>query len=213
MSMTNNKTMLIDGLKNDASLVDKTMESELHGNGSCESTPKILFGIGLPYGNPPQANLTQHKPCVMVKEVNAVEENPKEWWYDTGATTHICLDKDMFCSYQKCKSEERLFMGNTDLSKIEGCGKVVLKMTLEYEITLENVKYVPDMRKNLISGTLMSKAGFSIFFESDKLMLKKHGVFVGMGYVQGGLVKMNVMTVLPKIVVTDVSINEKTHVA
>ncbi|CAL9248066.1 unnamed protein product, partial [Arabidopsis halleri] len=128
-----------------------------------------------------QANLTQDDLCAVVTEVNTVEDNPLEWWYDTGATTHICVDKDMFCSYQKCKSEERLLMGNTGSSKIEGYGKVVLKMTSEREITLQNVKHVPDMRKNLISGTLMSKAGFAVIFESDKLVLKKHGVYVGKG--------------------------------
>uniref|UniRef100_A0A1J3H601 Uncharacterized protein n=1 Tax=Noccaea caerulescens TaxID=107243 RepID=A0A1J3H601_NOCCA len=52
------------------------------------------------------------------------------------------------------------------------------------------------MRKNLISGTLMSKAGFATNFESDKLVLKKFGVFIGRGYVKNGLVKMCVTTVL-----------------
>lgn len=127
----------------------------------------------------------------MVSEVNMVGDNQKEWWYDTGATTHICADREMFSTYQKSKSTEQLFMGNSAFSKIIGRGKVVLK-----ELTLQNVKHVPDMRKNLISGTLMSKAGFATNFESDKLMLKKFGVFIGRGYVKNELVKMCVTTVL-----------------
>ncbi|CAA7035407.1 unnamed protein product [Microthlaspi erraticum] len=121
-----------------------------------------------------RAHLTEDDLCAVVTEVNNVEDNPREWWYDTGATIHICNDMDMFSTYQKCNNGERLLMGNTGSSKIEGHGKVVLKMTSGKEITLQNVKHVTDMRKNLISGTLMSKAGFATNFESDKLVLKKH---------------------------------------
>uniref|UniRef100_A0A0D3AGT1 Retrovirus-related Pol polyprotein from transposon TNT 1-94-like beta-barrel domain-containing protein n=1 Tax=Brassica oleracea var. oleracea TaxID=109376 RepID=A0A0D3AGT1_BRAOL len=56
----------------------------------------------------------------MVTEVNVVEgSNSKEWWYDTGATTHICTDRAMFSTNQKSKNQEKLFMGNTAVSKIE----------------------------------------------------------------------------------------------
>ena len=89
-------------------------------------------------------------------------------------------------------------MGNVSQSKIEGIGKVVLKMTSGMEVSLTNVKHVPDMRKNLISGSLMSKHGFGINFESDQLILRKNGVFIGKGFVKSGLVKMCVMTVLTK---------------
>ncbi|CAA7016851.1 unnamed protein product [Microthlaspi erraticum] len=90
----------------------------------------------------------------------------------------------------------RTTQGSGGMTQIEGHGKVVLKMTSGKEITLQNVKHVTDMRKNLISGTLMSKAGFATNFESDKLVLKKHGVYLGKGYVKDGLVKMCVMPVI-----------------
>ncbi|KAK6140967.1 hypothetical protein DH2020_025285 [Rehmannia glutinosa] len=34
----------------------------------------------------------------VVFEANMVD-NPREWWIDTGATRHICADKEMFSSY------------------------------------------------------------------------------------------------------------------
>src|SRR5690606_8458852 len=91
-----------------------------------------------------QANLTEEDLVAVVTEVNVVENNnAKEWWYDTGATTHICTDKAMFSTYQKSKTHEKLFMGNIAVSKIEGRGKVILKMTSGHEVTLTNVKHVP----------------------------------------------------------------------
>ena len=97
-----------------------------------------------------QADLTEADLCAVVTEANMVEDNPKEWWYDTGATTHICMDREMFSTYQKCKSEDHVVMENISQSKIESSGKFVLKMTSGMEITLTNVKHVPDMRKNMI---------------------------------------------------------------
>ena len=36
--------------------------------------------------------------CAVILECNMVD-NSKEWWVDTGATRHICANKDMFTSY------------------------------------------------------------------------------------------------------------------
>ena len=41
-----------------------------------------------------------------------------------------------------------MFMGNFATSDIQGQGKVVLKMTYGKELTLKNVLYVPEIRKN-----------------------------------------------------------------
>ena len=125
-----------------------------------------------------QSNLTEADLCDVVTEAHMVEENPKTWWYDTCATTHICTDRDMFSTYQKCKSEDHVKMGNISQSKIKGTGKVVLKMTSGMEIILTNVKHVPNMRKNLIFGSLMSTHSFGIHFESDQLILGKNRVFI-----------------------------------
>ena len=79
-------------------------------------------------------------------------------------------------------------MGNSATSIVEGKGKVVLKLTSGKELTLNEVLYVPDIRKNLVSGSLLSKHGFRMVFESDKVVLTKSGMYVGKGYILGGYV-------------------------
>ena len=89
-------------------------------------------------------------------------------------------------------------MGNSATSEIQGEGKIILKMTSGKELLLNSVLYVPDIRKNLVSGSLLIKHGFRLVFESDKVILSKYGMFVGKGYVVNGMFKLNVMTVKPK---------------
>ena len=52
-----------------------------------------------------------------------------ESWIDTGATLYVCLDKNMFTSFEPVDNMEKLFMGNSTTFEIQGQGKVILKMT------------------------------------------------------------------------------------
>ena len=104
----------------------------------------------------------------IVSEVNLIGFNPREWWIDTGATLHVCSDKNMFTSFELVNSGEKLFMVNSAMSKIQGQGKVILKMTSRKNLTLNNVLYVPEIHENLISGSLLNKHGFRMVFEIDK---------------------------------------------
>ena len=57
---------------------------------------------------------------------------------------------------------EEIFMGNSSSSKVVGKGKVILKMTSSKKLTLNDVLHVPDIRKNLVSCSLLSKNGFKL---------------------------------------------------
>ena len=132
----------------------------------------------------------------VISEVNLVGSNPKEWWIDTGATRHVCSVKMMFSTFEPIETGEKVFMGNSATSDFKGQGKVVLKMTSGKELTLTNVLYVLEIHKNLMSGSLLNSHGFRLVFESDKFVLSKSGMYVGKGYMSGGMWKLNVMTII-----------------
>ncbi|KAL2474842.1 Integrase catalytic domain-containing protein [Abeliophyllum distichum] len=90
----------------------------------------------------------------------------------------------MFSGFDEAE-REKLHMENSATSEIKGHGKVVLKMTSGKELTLNNVLYVLEISKNLVSDSLLSKHGFRMVFESDKVILSKSGMFVGKGYSLG----------------------------
>lgn len=91
---------------------------------------------------------------VVVFEVNLVRSNPKKWWIDIGVTYHVRLDKSLFISFEPIKNRERLFMGNSVTPKIQGRGKVILRMIFGKNLTLNNMLYVLEICKNLVSRYL-----------------------------------------------------------
>ncbi|GJW04962.1 pol polyprotein [Tanacetum coccineum] len=78
---------------------------------------------------------------------------------------------------------------------IKGEGDVILKMGHRERVKLTNVLYVPEIRKNLVSGWLLNKFGFRLVFESDKFVLSKNQMYVGKGYAVDAMFKLNVMVV------------------
>ncbi|XP_073290593.1 uncharacterized protein [Primulina huaijiensis] len=158
-------------------------------------------------GNP-QANVVQERSVpfdfsqldlsAVILEANLVE-NSNEWWVDTGATRHICSNKGMFSTYTP-STGRKLYMGNSATSEVVGTGNVVLKMTSGLEVTLVDALHVPDIRKNLVSGSLLVKHGFRLVFESNKVVLTKSGHFIGKGYLDENLFKLNVMAIRQNVV-------------
>ena len=72
-----------------------------------------------------------------------------------------------------------------------GKGKFLLKLTSGKVLALNDVLHVPDIHWNLVSVSLLGKAGVKIMFESDKVMLTKNYDFFGKCYYNQGLFILN----------------------
>nr|GEV18609.1 zinc finger, CCHC-type [Tanacetum cinerariifolium] len=104
------------------------------------------------------------------------------WWIDSSATTHVCIDRCWFKTYEPVEDGSVLYMGNDHFAHVHGKGSVALEFSSGKTITLFNVLYVPKLHKNLVSGPMLNKCGYKQVYESDKYILSKSGVFVGFGY-------------------------------
>ncbi|PHT40588.1 hypothetical protein CQW23_19442 [Capsicum baccatum] len=85
--------------------------------------------------------------CAMFTECNLVG-NPREWWMNSGATRYVCTNKELFSSFALAQVEEMLYMANSTTAKVDEIGKICLKMTSGKVLTLNNVLYVPELRRN-----------------------------------------------------------------
>ena len=123
-------------------------------------------------------------------EANFVN-NVTNWILDTGATRHICANKELFQEFEEATEENKVYMGNPATAGVCSKGKIFLKLTSRKTLALNNVLYVPDMRRNLVSGALLNKIVLKIVLESDKIVITKNGDFVGRGYMSSGMFVLN----------------------
>ena len=64
-----------------------------------------------------------------------------------------------------------------------------MEWILGKELTLNDMLHVPYIRKNLISGSILSNKYIRMIFESDKFVLTKGGMYVSKDYLVDGLFK------------------------
>uniref|UniRef100_A0A2N9I4J9 Integrase catalytic domain-containing protein n=1 Tax=Fagus sylvatica TaxID=28930 RepID=A0A2N9I4J9_FAGSY len=117
-------------------------------------------------------------------ESSLIDVPLNSWWFDSGATVHIANSLQGFKSKRRPSEDEKyLYVGNGVQVEIELIGVVSLKLESGYELVLENILYVPSMRRNLISISALDQAGyafdikngiFKVFFDSNFLAWESH---------------------------------------
>ncbi|GJT04270.1 zinc finger, CCHC-type containing protein [Tanacetum coccineum] len=112
------------------------------------------------------------------------------WWVDSGATCHVCKNLQWFKDFKPFEDGSMLKMGNVATEPIKGLVSVNLVFTSRNSLLLNNVVYVPGIRKNLVSGIVLNNNGYKQVMESDKYILSRHGNFIGFGYLNG-MFKLN----------------------
>ncbi|GJW87709.1 zinc finger, CCHC-type containing protein [Tanacetum coccineum] len=129
----------------------------------------------------------------MIQELHmASVTTTDDWWYDSGATTHVCNNRDLFKTYKKTEDGHEVIMGDNHTSKVIDSGNMEIQFTSRKKLTLMNVLHVPNIRKNLVSGFKLCKSGVKAVIESDKVILSKANVFVGKAYACDGMFKLNI---------------------
>ncbi|XP_021732277.1 uncharacterized protein LOC110699091 [Chenopodium quinoa] len=145
----------------------------------------------MPNPVPAQASMIEEPFVAMITEIN-LTGGSDGWWIDTGATRHVCYDRRMFKTYTEKTDDKKVLLGDSHSTNIAGVGNVELKFTSGRTLILKDVLHTPEMRKNLVSGFLLNKAGFIQTIGSDLFTLTKNGIFVGKGYATDGMFKLNV---------------------
>ena len=110
-----------------------------------------------------------------------VVTNVNKWVVDFGATgtsvlIKVCLPPTLLWGMEK----------NKFILVIQGKWKVLLKLTSEKTLALNDALHVPSIKVNLVSVVLLGKVGVKISFEYDKIVMTKNNVFVGNGYCDQG---------------------------
>ncbi len=100
------------------------------------------------------------------------EKGLNSWIVDSGATCHMCNDKEMFVEFNNLEPSQEVTLGDGYSVEATGCGTVRLKMQLTDDKTKEckmsDVLYVPQLSYNLLSVSKATQSGKKVkFTEND----------------------------------------------
>ncbi|GJR01432.1 zinc finger, CCHC-type containing protein [Tanacetum coccineum] len=122
-----------------------------------------------------------------------LQDDDVAWWVDSGATVHVCKDRCWFKTYESLNDGSILHMGNESTALVHGRGCVDLRFSSGKIVSLFNVLHVPNIRKNLVSSSVLNNCGYKQVIESNKFVLSKHGVFIGFGYLSNQMFRLNIV--------------------
>ena len=105
-----------------------------------------------------------------------------EWVVDTVASYHATPNRELFSTY-KIGDFGYVKMGNTASSNIAGIGDICIQTNVGYQLMLKDVRHVPDLRLNLMSGIALDKEGFQNYFGNGRWKLTKGTMVVARGEV------------------------------
>ncbi|CAN1285750.1 Retrovirus-related Pol polyprotein from transposon TNT 1-94, partial [Linum perenne] len=106
--------------------------------------------------------------------------HPDEWILDSACSHHMCPDKGMFSELEEFEGRV-VYMGNNTTCTVKGNGSVKLKMFDGIVRTLTDVRYVPGLKKHLISLGALEDKGFRITMESGQLKVTQGALVVMKG--------------------------------
>ncbi|KAG8474588.1 hypothetical protein CXB51_031227 [Gossypium anomalum] len=104
----------------------------------------------------------------------------EEWILDSGCTFHMSPNRDWFTTYETV-SEGVVLMGNNASCKIAGVGTIKVKMFDGVVRTLSDIRYVPELKRNLISLSTLDSKGYRYTAESGVLKISKGSLVVMKG--------------------------------
>jgi hypothetical protein len=96
---------------------------------------------------------------------------------DSGASHHMFLHRNWFISYQ-CVDEGVVFMGNGIPCKTVGVGSIRIRMLDGIVRELTDVRYVPELKSNLISLRVLDSCGYKYTGQGGALTLLKGSLVV-----------------------------------
>ncbi|GJW84660.1 retrotransposon protein, putative, ty1-copia subclass [Tanacetum coccineum] len=121
----------------------------------------------------------------------------REWYLDSGVNIHVVGSRNSFMTYRAVTGRQ-VMMANRDKADVCGVGTVQMKFTSGKTVTLHNVLHVPTISMSLVSVGKLDEHGFKVAIESRKVVITKRGLFMGKGYYQEGMYRLNVENESPK---------------
>eukprot|EP00253_Pinus_taeda_P035435 PITA_35435 len=94
------------------------------------------------------------------------------WYLDSGASFHMTSDKSLFSTLEEKDLHMHIEMGDDGKYHVSSEGTIVFQREDGAPLTLTNVKYVPGLKKNLVSIAMLEDKGYDVVFSKGKAFLR-----------------------------------------
>ena len=125
-------------------------------------------------------------------------DSGKEWILDSGCSFHMCPIKAWFENFKEADGGHVL-LGNNKHCKILGTGTVRIKHYDGIEKVLEDVRYIPELKKNLLSLEMLDKSRYTFKSKPNSLRVARGPLTVMKGTIKNGLYTFIGQTVIGKV--------------
>ncbi|KAL0270911.1 UNVERIFIED_CONTAM: hypothetical protein PYX00_008181 [Menopon gallinae] len=133
----------------------------------------------------PRSTNSRSSTKALLSVVYNCKTDREQWCLDSGATKHICNNKNMFKHIDNRKSD--IFTISNECVRAHGTGEVTLKLKGQ-NVTLKDTLYLPKSRSNLLSVPRVTKRGYTVIFKNDRAEIKhKDGSTLATARREGGL--------------------------
>jgi len=95
------------------------------------------------------------------------------WLIDSGASRHFTGYREALSNLIEKETNLEIILGDNATYLVKGVGNVTLKLNQGNTIHLQEVLYVPNLEKNLISISAMEDKGFKVAFTDEKVRVWK----------------------------------------
>jgi hypothetical protein len=102
------------------------------------------------------------------------------WWIDSGATVHITNSSQGLFGTRTTGRERSLQVANGREAKVQAVRTLPLLLHGSFTLYLNNVLYVPSLRRNLISIASIEDDGYECLFGNNKCIIKFDDVTIGL---------------------------------
>jgi hypothetical protein len=106
---------------------------------------------------------------------STVITGPKTWLVDSGSSKHMTGYKEILSDFKKKSFAEEVELGDDKCYKIEGVGSISFRLESGAMLHVDEVLYVPGLRKNQLSVATLEDKGYWVIFKDGKALLWAKG--------------------------------------
>ena len=110
-----------------------------------------------------------------------------DWFVDSGATDHMCCDKDSFTVYHSLDRPKTIYLGDSSVVNAYGMGTI----RIGDKVNLFNVLHVPDLDINLLSVDKVLRQDYDVLFSGDGCTIKQGNKNIMEAFRVGKLFRVN----------------------